>query len=99
MNTAGWVRSVVWVGGIQVEHKQFGGRIGGVMELGQMQCDERTCKVMGGGVGNATVQGRSTIWVGEGGRGGGGGGGGGGGSRIVARGERPSRKCGVYVYY
>ena len=50
MNIAGQVRSTVWVGEIQVRHKQFRERMGGVMELGDMQFGGRKCEVTKGGM-------------------------------------------------
>ena len=46
------------MGEIQVGHRQFCRRMGGVMELGKMQFDKRTRKVMAG---NAVGRVRSAV--------------------------------------
>ena len=62
MNTTFRARSTVWMGEIQVKHRQFDERMGGVMELGQMQFDGRTREVMAGNVASWL---RPTVWVKE----------------------------------
>ena len=61
MNITIRVRSMVWVGEMQVGHKQFGRRMGWVMELRQMHFGGRTGGVTRGG--NIVVKGRSPVWV------------------------------------